>query len=206
MSEFEDNLWLDVVREHGDELARVARPVRTRKRAIRPRLLAGTTVGAAAIAIAAASLLGASTSPPAFAVTRNPDGTVTVSLRQLSGIAGANEKLAAMGVPARIAGMAKTAPPLVCPGGIAPTVTFDPAGVPRGQVIMITPADDAAAPKGNPGGSNTSIGTDGRAAGGNTAAGAISNGANQVVHTHPGGAKIRTDSGDGNHVARMYCP
>jgi len=97
MSEFEDSLWLEVVHEHGHELARAGRPVRAHRRATRPQLLAGTPVGVAAIATAAALLVGASTSPPAFAVTRNPDGTVTVSLKQRSGIAGANRKLAAMG-------------------------------------------------------------------------------------------------------------
>src|SRR5579871_1843265 len=98
MTEFEDNLWLTVVREHGDELARTERAPHTRRRASRPQVLAGTTVGLAAMAIATALLLGASTSPPAFAVTRNPDGTVTVNLRHPSGITGANKKLAAMGV------------------------------------------------------------------------------------------------------------
>ena len=85
MSEFEDNLWLAVVHEHGDELARTGRTVHKHKRAPRPQLLAGTTVGLAAMATAAALLLGASTSSPAFAVTRNPDGTVTVNLMQQSG-------------------------------------------------------------------------------------------------------------------------
>src|ERR1700748_3119020 len=115
MSEFEDNLWLEVVREHGHGLARAGRRGRKHGRATRPQLLAGTTVGVAAIATAAALLLGASTSPPAFAVTRNPAGRVTVSLEQPSGIAAANRKLAAMGVRAQIAAEAMTPPTLVCP-------------------------------------------------------------------------------------------
>ena len=49
MSEFEDNLWLSVVREHGDELARTGRLVHKHRRAPRPQLLAGTTVGLAAV-------------------------------------------------------------------------------------------------------------------------------------------------------------
>ncbi|MGH2892737.1 MAG: hypothetical protein ACRDPM_05635, partial [Solirubrobacteraceae bacterium] len=127
MTEFEDNLWLEVVHRHGHELARARGQVRRHRRATRPQLLAGTTVGLAAAATAAALLLGASTSPPAFAVTRHPDGTVTVRLRQQSGIAGANETLAAMGVRAQIAVQTKTPPQLVCPGGTVPTITFDPA-------------------------------------------------------------------------------
>src|ERR1700761_6545512 len=120
MSEFEDNLWHQVVRERGEQLARAQRPVRGHRRATRPQVLAGTTVGAAAIAAVAALLLSASTSAPAFAVTRNRDGTVTVNLMRASGIEGANKELAAMGARAQIATPGKSAPNLVCPGGTAP--------------------------------------------------------------------------------------
>ena len=191
MSEFEDNLWLAVVREHGDDLARVGGAVPLRRRPIRRQLLAGTTVGVAAMATAAAVLLGASTSQPAFAVTRNPDGTVTVKLTKASGIAGVNAKLAAMGVRAQVAALTKQAPRLVCPGGTAPAITFDPASVPKGRVLMITPgqpgADKAPALGPKPTSNNTSV-------------------ANHVVRTYSGGGRIRTYSGTGNHVVRMYCP
>src|ERR1700749_535596 len=198
MSEFEDNLWLEVVREHGHGLARAGRRGRKHRRATRPQLLAGTTFGVAAMATVAALLLGASTSQPAFAVTRNPDGTVTVSLKQPSGIAGANRTLAAMGVRAQIAAQAKTPPELVCPGGTAPTITFDPARIAKRHVLVITPgqpsADDAAALKAH------STESD------NAAAGASSGGGNHVVRMYSGGGKIRTNLGDGNHVIRMSCP
>ena len=207
MSEFEDNLWLSVVREHGDELARTGRTVHKHTWAPRPQLLAGTTVGLAAIATAAALLLGASTSSPAFAVTRNPDGTVTVNLMKLSGIAGANERLAAMGVRAQIAAPAKHPPKFVCPGGSAPTITLDPASIPKRQDLVIAPgrssAGDAAGPK-----ANTENGSIGSTASGNTSADATSGGANNhVVRTDPGGGKIRPDSGGASdHAVRMYCP
>jgi hypothetical protein len=153
------------------------------------------------MATAAALLFGASTSPPAFAVTRNPDGTVTVNLMQRSGIAAANEKLAAMGVRAQIAVDTKTPPKLVCPGGTAPTITFDPASIPRRDEVVITPdqpgAGNAAALK------TYKAGSDG---GGNTGAGATSGGGNQVVRLQSGGSNIRTQSGADNHVVRMYCP
>jgi hypothetical protein len=198
MSEFEDNLWLKVVREHGDELARSERTAHTHRRASRSQLLAGTTVGVAALATSAALLFGASTSPPAFAVTRNADGTVTVKVMHRSGIAGANEELAAMGVRAQIAVPAKTSPNLVCPGGTAPTITFDPASIPSREQLVIAPggssADNAATLKGGANGS------------GNTGAGATSPGGNNVVRLDPGDGKIRTDSGADNHVVRMYCP
>jgi hypothetical protein len=143
-------------------------------------------------------LFGASTSPAAFAVTRNPDGTVTVDLMHPSGIAGANKELAAMGVRAQIAAQAKTPPKFVCPGGTAPTITFDPASIPKSGQLVIAPGQpstsDAAAPKG---GSNSS---------GNTGPGGTSGGGNHVVRIYPGGGKIRTDSDAGNHAVRMYCP
>jgi hypothetical protein len=198
MSEFEDNLWLTVVREHGDGLAGTEPTAHTQRRASRRQLLAGTTVGLAAMATAAALLFGVSASPRAFAVTRNPDGTVTVNLMHPSGIAGANEKLAAMGVPAQIAVQANTPPRLVCPDGTGPTITFDPASIPKRHLLVIAPgqasAGDAAALK---------VGTNGS---GNTRPGATSGGGNHVVRMFPGGGKIRTDPGAGNHVVRMYCP
>jgi hypothetical protein len=50
-------------------------------------------------ASAAAVMLGlsAAASPPAFAVTRHHDGSVSVKINRRSGVAGANRKLAAMG-------------------------------------------------------------------------------------------------------------
>jgi hypothetical protein len=200
MSEFEDKLWLAVVGDHADELARAERAGHHR-RAGRPQLLAGTAVGLAATATAAAVLFGVSTSPAAFAVTRNPDGTVTVNLMQRSGIADANEELAAMGVRAQIAMPAKSPPRLVCPGGTAPTITFDPASIPRHQELVISPgqadAGKAAALKtGNAGGNGS----------GNTDPAATSGAGNHVVRMLAGGGGIRTGSGADNHVARMYCP
>ena len=195
MSEFEDNLWLEVVREHGHDLACARRPVSERRRATRTQLLAGTTVGLVAVATAAALLVGASTSPPAFAVTRNPDGTVTVNLTRPSGIAGANRKLAAMGVRAKIAVDTKTPPKLGCPGGTVPTITFDPASIPSGDEVVIAPdqpgAGNAATLKG----------------GGNAGASAgATGGGNHVVRALLRGSTIRTQSGADNHVVRMYCP
>jgi hypothetical protein len=150
------------------------------------------------MATAAALLFGASTSPPAFAVTRNPDGTVTVNLLHPSGVAGANKKLAAMGVRARIAVEAKTPPKLVCPGGTAPTITVDPASIPNSQELVIAP--------GEPGASDGAALMGGSNGSGNTGPGATSGGGNHVVRMDPGGGKIRTSSGADNHVARMYCP
>ncbi len=101
MSKFEDRLWRHLVREHGSDLAQMRRPAAKHAWRSRPRMLAGTTLGLAGIGTAAALLLGAASSSPAFAVTRNSDGTVSVSIDRLSGIAGANQKLASLGIRAK---------------------------------------------------------------------------------------------------------
>jgi hypothetical protein len=64
----------------------------------RPRLLAGTTVGAAATGALLAIVLSAAGSSPAFAVARNRDGSYTVTLRSLSAIPAANRKLSQLGL------------------------------------------------------------------------------------------------------------
>lgn len=89
-------LWLAVVREHASDQS-------SRRRVDHwPLRLAGATIGVAAAATAVALLMGAATTSPAFAVTRNHDGTVTVSIRSYSGIAGANAKLHRLGIRARV--------------------------------------------------------------------------------------------------------
>jgi uncharacterized membrane protein YgcG len=102
MSKFEDRLWRDLVRRYGADLAEMTTPASRRARRARPRLLAGTSVALAGIGTVAALLLSAASSPPAFAVSRNADGTYTVSLQKLAAIHGANAKLAALGIRARL--------------------------------------------------------------------------------------------------------
>jgi len=102
MSKFEDRLWRDLVRRHGADLAELNQPAAKRARPARPRLLAGTTVALAGIGTAVVLLLSAASSPAAFAVSRNADGTYTVSLQKFAAIHGANAKLAALGIRARL--------------------------------------------------------------------------------------------------------
>ena len=102
MTKFEDRLWRELVRRHGADLAEMTRPASKRARHARPRLLAGTSVALAGIGTAAVLVLSAASSPPAFAVSRNADGTYTVRLQKLAAIHGANAKLAALGIRARI--------------------------------------------------------------------------------------------------------
>ncbi len=108
----------------------------------RPRVLAGTTIGIAAIATVLALALTAASSPPAFAVTRNHDGTVSVRIMRLSGVAPANARLAAIGIHARLvavrahcASRVALPPP---PGRFHPFQTrIRPDKIPRGRTLVL---------------------------------------------------------------------
>jgi len=72
-------------------------PRRSRRRTF--RLVATSTTGLAAIATAAVLAVGATThTPPAFAVTRHHDGSVSLKINRTTSIADVNRKLAAMGI------------------------------------------------------------------------------------------------------------
>jgi hypothetical protein len=104
MTKFTDNLWSDLVREHGPTLAHADRPEPRRARRARPRLLAGSTLGLAGVAAALLLALGGSAAPPAFAITRNGDGSVLVKLnyQQNLNLPQVNRKLTSMGTHEQI--------------------------------------------------------------------------------------------------------
>ena len=101
MTKFEDRLWREIVHKHGADLAEIEGH-QVRRARTRPRVLAGTTVGLALAGVASVLVLSAASSPSAFAVSRNADGTVTVKLQRIAAIHGANAKLAALGIRARL--------------------------------------------------------------------------------------------------------
>ena len=107
MTKFADQLYEDLMREHGDglraafeteegvELASVG----SRHRAARPVWLTGGLVTATG-AVAGGFVLFGGAVTPAYAVTQNSNGTVTVAVSQASAIDAANAKLKAIGVRA----------------------------------------------------------------------------------------------------------
>jgi hypothetical protein len=118
----------------------------------RPRLLLGGGAIAAVVAAVALAFAGGANVVPAYAITNNPDGTITVTIRQLVGIDGANAELARRGVPARaiplrllVYGCANghelggpSAP--YASTSFAPTgdaVTIDPRRLPAGDRILL---------------------------------------------------------------------
>jgi len=153
MSKFEDHLWGEFVREHGDDLAQLNSPA-SGHRLRRRGLVAGAGLGLAGGVTALAIILSA-TSTPAFAVTSNPNGTVTVTINQIAGVPGANTELAALGVSARAVPIVQGCTAalqripkaagdrifLPVPGGGLPqSITFEPSAIPAGDTVVLAAA------------------------------------------------------------------
>jgi hypothetical protein len=136
MTKFTDNLWRDLVREHGPTLAHADRPEPGRAGGAgvlrRPRILAGSTLGLAGVGAALLLALSGSAAPPAFAVTKQGDGSVLVQLNYAKdqNLPQVNRKLAAMGTHEQITiymatGAASVSGPVTCaraPGVSGPQV------------------------------------------------------------------------------------
>lgn len=151
MTKFADQLFDDLMREHGPELAYTGPPARPRRHlpARRTLLASGGTLVAAG-AVAGTLLAGSGT--PAYAVTKNPDGTITLAVYQQAGIAQANARLRQLGdkqvvvVPVE-AGCPKPPPPAVSIHGVRISVRFDHTrdgsvtvnarGIPAGDILVV---------------------------------------------------------------------
>lgn len=105
MSKVEDRLWSELVRCHPDalELARTPQTPRQEQRRVRRAPFAIGGLGVAGAITAATLALTASTGSPAFAVTENADGSVTLTINELAGVSAANERLAKLGIRATVA-------------------------------------------------------------------------------------------------------
>jgi hypothetical protein len=113
-------------------------PVASRSRWVRPRLVAGGTVAIGAGATAATLILGAFSSSPAFAVTPNDNGTVTVKVFRAGHVVGAiNERLKAMGVNAKFVQVNAVAANCT-PGEVMPrAVVIRPGKIPANGTIVL---------------------------------------------------------------------
>jgi len=97
MNAFDDRLWAKLVDEHGAD--RVASsPSSSRRR--RPLMLTASATVVAAATLAVVLVLSATTStPPAYALTQNANGSVTVTIHDLTAaIPALNAKFAQMGI------------------------------------------------------------------------------------------------------------
>jgi hypothetical protein len=116
---------IDLAREE-----RAGRPIDVRRSRLRPRVLAGGTLGLAGVGAALVLALGGSTAQPAFAITRSDDGSVLVHLNYDTNqnLPQVNDKLAAMGLHEGVTiymatGPASVSGPVTCaqgPGATTP--------------------------------------------------------------------------------------
>ncbi len=100
MTRFEDNLWRELEDTYGGELSQAEGPLSARP-ALRRPAIAGAGLGVVGAGAAAVLILTAAGSTPAFAVTPQRDGSVSVVIRRIDGIPGANRRLAELGIRAR---------------------------------------------------------------------------------------------------------
>jgi hypothetical protein len=161
MSRFQQRLWEELVREHAallvcpqgmrDPLATLPIVERSPRgsgtlRSLRPlgafarpgRLAAVLTTLAAAIALSAILTTTGTAPSAAYAVTRNPDGTITVSIAELTGVAGANVQLSKLGVRVKVVPVQSdctaTGQTVPIPGELAARIAH-----PEGQGLAISP-------------------------------------------------------------------
>jgi hypothetical protein len=157
VSRFEDRLWDELVEQHGTLLldpppAVVHRaPVPAgRVRWAPRRRLSIAALGTAVAGVLTALLIGLGSSggggTPAYAVTSNGDGTVTVTIREIVGIEGANAKLAALGVPVHVVPVEPDCPAVgsgSTPDRVSPErqhTILSPTGPPSIASVKVTPA------------------------------------------------------------------
>ena len=156
MTKFTDQLFDDLMREHGPALASATVPAPRRRLATRPVALAA---GAGTLAVAAAAgVIASGGGTPAYAVTAHSDGTVTLAVYQQSGFAGANAKLHQLGddrvvvvpVGSGCPSIDSLPAPAVAPGGHVPIksgvsvgsngsnggVTVVASGIPAGDILV----------------------------------------------------------------------
>jgi hypothetical protein len=154
MTKFADQLFDDLIREHGSTLACTRPPAARRPVAPRRTLLAAGT-GAAAVAATVGGLMASGGGTPAYALTTHSNGTVTLDVYTESGIAGINTKLHQVGddqvvvVPVEpgCPSMASLPAPAVPPDGhiavqtgasvTGNSVTVNAKGIPAGDILVV---------------------------------------------------------------------
>jgi len=132
MTRYSENLWDDIVREHGPTIASAGRPGPGPTPLLRrPRVLAGGTLALAAIGTALAfGLTGTGSTPvatgvarkvvtDAYTITESSSGSVVVQINQATSLPQANAKLTAMGIHEQVtiymqSGAAAVAGPVAC--------------------------------------------------------------------------------------------
>ena len=155
MTKYTDNLWRDLVRDHGATLAHADRPEPGRAPLLRrPRVLAGSTLALAGVGTAIALTLTATGSTPAYAVAKGEDGSVVVKLNDIKSLPHVvNPQLNAIGVHSlsiqMSSGAASVSGPVTCKSE---------SGV-SGTVKILVGANGTEVIKPGTTGGNTGVGT-----------------------------------------------
>lgn len=159
MTKFADQLYEDLLREHGatlrsmsDREPAAAGPARAHRRVARPAWLTTAGLATAAAAVAGGFVLFGGAATPAYAVTQNSDGTLSVSVKQASAIAAADAELKAIGVRVVVVPVGPGCPslgpfPVRGPGqvqvsvqgtnGQVGSITVDAKGVPADDTLVL---------------------------------------------------------------------
>jgi len=111
MTKFEDQLYQQLMTEHGHHLHAVQQPVPARRRVRRPVWLATGAAGAVAAGTVAVMALGSAPALAAYSVTQH-DNALTVAVNRPSGVTGANVTLHAMGARVRVVPVRPGCPPI----------------------------------------------------------------------------------------------
>jgi hypothetical protein len=152
MTKFADQLYTDLMQQHGPALAGTRPPAASPRRLASRRVVLAAGAGGLAVAATAGALVAVG-GTPAYALTTHPDGTVSLAVYQASGIAQANAKLRDLGdrvvvVPVRAGCPAITslrAPAVPVHGPIAVqgttsaggVTTVKARGIPAGDILVV---------------------------------------------------------------------
>jgi hypothetical protein len=163
MTKFADQLFTDLMREHGPALERARPPVPPKRHVAARRATLVTAAGCLGVGAIAGTLVASShgtsshaarAKTAAYAVTKNPNGTVTLAVYKTSGIAAANARLHQLdegqvvivpvgsGCPSMGSLPAPAVPangPISVQGGSTPggSITVNAQGIPAGDILVV---------------------------------------------------------------------
>jgi hypothetical protein len=152
MTKFADQLFTDLLHEHGPALDGIKPPAASPRHLASRRVVLVASAGGLAVAATAGALVAVS-GTPAYSLSTHPDGSVSLAVYRTAGIAQANTKLQQLGdrvvvVPAR-AGCrpisSLRAPRVPAHGPISVqgssssdgSVTVQANGIPAGDILVV---------------------------------------------------------------------
>ena len=146
MTAFEDGLWTRLVDEHDAD--RVCLRVGPNQSSRRPLLIGGSLTALAATAAVGTLVLTAATSaPPAYALTQNADGSITVTINDVETAAPAlNARFAAMGIDETVVPVTSSCPTSGSPSGFQGAPLFVYPQEKTSDTLTFTPGRKYLAP------------------------------------------------------------